>query len=390
MDLHSGAFDLAQLLAHVADLTGVRARQAGLMFDYAPATGLPGLVSGDERALRQVLLNLLGNAVKFTETGGVKFRARCLPDAERCILRCEIEDSGVGIAPDDLDRLFEPFERSGQHRRRIEGTGLGLTITRRLLEAMGGRLDVESRPGTGSVFSFELALERHASDGSAAGPPTRITGYAGARRRALIADDEQTNRTLLVKLLTELGFDTEQAGNGAEALKAVAQRRPDIVITDLAMPVMDGLAVARALRRDPATRALPVLAVSASASDYTREEAINAGCSEFLPKPIRSLELLDRLGRLLGLEWLETTGPASAAADRPTADSNAAIDAAHAADLYDLAMKGEVKELISRAEAAMEADPDGAPVYEELRRLARNFDMKAVRRRLDVARGAIP
>jgi signal transduction histidine kinase/DNA-binding NarL/FixJ family response regulator len=384
MELHAGVFDLRQLLMHVADLTAVRARQAALMFDYAPAEDLPTLVSGDERALRQVLLNLLGNAVKFTESGGVKFRARTLPDDARCILRCEIEDSGEGIAPADLDRLFEPFERSGQSRRRTEGTGLGLTITRRLLEAMGGRLEVSSEPGAGSVFAFEIALERRAASGAAPLPAARITGYAGPRRRALIADDEQTNRTLLIKLLGDLGFETEQVGNGAEALKAAALRRPDILITDLAMPVMDGLAVARALRRDPATRALPVLAVSASASDYTREEAMNAGCSDFLPKPIRSVELLDRLRSMLDLEWIVEPAPGEPVQAPVPADAR--IDAGHAAELYDLAMKGEVKALISRAEAAMEADPEGAPVYEELRRLARSFDMKAVRRRLDDAR----
>jgi signal transduction histidine kinase/DNA-binding NarL/FixJ family response regulator len=387
MELHVGAFDLRQLLMHVADLTAVRARQAGLRFEYAPDPALPTLVSGDERALRQVLLNLLGNAVKFTESGGVKLRARPVPDDARWILRCEIEDSGIGIAPADLDRLFEPYERSGQHRRRVEGTGLGLTITRRLLEAMGGRLEVTSHPDTGSVFAFELGLERHADAGAPA-RAARITGYAGPRRRVLIADDEQTNRTLLIKLLGDLGFETDEAGNGAEALKAVGVRRPDIVITDLAMPVMDGLAVARALRRDPATRALPVLAVSASASDYTREEAMNAGCSDFLPKPIRSAELLERLRAMLDLEWT-LAGAASiepAGGGSPLADAR--IDAAHAAELYDLAMKGEVKALIARAEAAMVADPAGAALYEELRRLARGFDMKAVRRRLDDARAA--
>jgi len=387
MELHVGVFDLRQLLMHVADLTGVRARQAGLKFEYVPDDGLPALVSGDERALRQVLLNLLGNAVKFTETGGVKFRARAVPDDVRCILRCEIEDSGVGIAPGDLDRLFEPFERSGQHRRRVEGTGLGLTITRRLLEAMGGRLEVVSHPDAGSVFAFELGLERHGTSGVAAQSTARITGYAGARRRALIADDEQTNRTLLIKLLGDLGFETEQVGNGAEALKVIGQRPPDILITDLAMPVMDGLAVTRALRRDPATRALPVLAVSASASDYTREEAMNAGCTEFLPKPIRSGELLERLRVLLSLEWILETPSAVEPAKLPAAALDVPIDAGHAAELYDLAMKGEVKALLARTEAAIHADPAGAPVYEELRRLARGFDMKAVRRRLENARG---
>jgi signal transduction histidine kinase/DNA-binding NarL/FixJ family response regulator len=387
MELHDGVFELPQLLSHVADIAGVRAQQAGLQFEYAATGELPTLVSGDERALRQVLLNLLGNAVKFTESGGVRFRAHCTTKGTHCALHCEIEDTGVGIAPNELDRLFEPFERSVQHLRRIEGTGLGLTITRRLLEAMGSRLDVDSHAGKGSVFSFELDLvlregAAHA-DGHAA---ATITGYTGVRRRALIADDERTNRVLLVKLLSSLGFETREVGNGAEAVKAVADFRPDVLITDLAMPVMDGLAVARALRREDTTQGLPILAVSASASDYTREEALSAGCSDFLPKPIRAAELLERLRSLLELEWTVVESTA-AASTNGTAEITESIDAQAAADLYDLAMKGEVKALVSRVEAAMKTDPSGAPVYEELRRLARNYDMKAVRRRLDEARG---
>lgn len=389
MDLQVGVYDLPQLLMHVADVAGVRASQAGLEFEYLPAAGIPARVSGDERALRQILLNLLGNAVKFTESGGVKFRAGCAERGGRSILRCEIEDSGVGIAPQDLDRLFEPFERSNDHRRRIEGTGLGLTITRRLLEAMGARLSVASEPGAGSVFSFELALDRHEQSAQARVKDARITGYTGARRRVLIADDEQTNRTLLVKLLGDLGFETFEAGNGADALKHIAATPPDLLITDLAMPVMDGLAVARAVRRDAGVKGLPILAVSASASDYTREEAISSGCNEFLPKPIRAAELLDRLAHLLGIEWTMTASAPLPAADVKMKDGrHVPIDVTAAAELYDLAMKGEVKALISRAEDAMRSDPDAAPVYEELQRLARNYDMKAVRRRIDDARGA--
>jgi signal transduction histidine kinase/CheY-like chemotaxis protein len=391
MDLHEGVFDLGQLLMHVADLTGVRARQAGLQFEYAQAPEPAPHVVGDERALRQVLLNLLGNAVKFTESGGVKFRALCTNEGPRTFLRCEIEDSGIGIEAGDLDRLFEPFERSGQHRRRVEGTGLGLTITRRLLEAMGGRLDVVSQPGAGSVFSFELALDRHDGATTVVAPAARVTGYAGDRRCVLIADDERTNRRLLMKLLGDLGFETIEVGNGAEALKVIGARRPDLLITDLAMPVMDGLAVARALRRDGALRTLPILAVSASASDYTREEAIHAGCNEFLPKPIRAAELLERVRGLLGVEWILA---APAAAARPLSPDltpfDAPIDSLAAEELYDLAMKGEVKALVSRAEAAMRSHPDGAAIYEELRALALNYDMKSIRRRIDAARGVSP
>jgi len=252
---------------------------------------------------------------------------------------------------------------------------------------MGGKLAVASSPGAGSIFSFELALPVRASSAHATPSPLRVTGYAGARRRVLIADDEQTNRLLLIKLLGELGFDTEEAGNGAEALKLIAAHPPDLLITDLAMPVMDGLAVARSLRRDPATRALPILAVSASASDYTRDEAIHAGCTEFLPKPIRAAELLERVGQLLTLEWKHSSGNG---ADSPSKTSEATgevvLDAGTAAELYDLAMKGEVKALIARADEATRQHPDSAHVYEELKRLARTYDMKGVRRRIEESR----
>jgi signal transduction histidine kinase/DNA-binding response OmpR family regulator len=389
LDLHVGLFDPSALLAHVADLTQVRARQAGLAFEYSPAGDFPARVAGDERALRQVLLNLLGNAVKFTETGGVKLRASMTPRDGRTVLRCEIEDSGVGIAPDDLDRLFEPFERSGQHRRHVEGTGLGLTITRRLLEAMNGQLTVSSAPGAGSVFAFELALDVHAAAVQPAAAE-RITGYEGARRRVLVADDEHTNRNLIIKLLDQLGFETQQAGNGAEAVRAVSASVPDLLITDLAMPVMDGLAVARTLRRDAQAGALPILAVSASASDYTREEALNAGCNDFLAKPVRAEELLGKLRSLLDLTWT-TQAVESKRSERAVARGDAAvapIDGAIADELYDLAMKGDVKALVARTEAAMRSDPGAAATYEELRRLARGFDMKAVRRHLDDARSS--
>jgi CheY-like chemotaxis protein len=205
----------------------------------------------------------------------------------------------------------------------------------------------------------------------------------------LIADDEQTNRQLLVKLLHELGFDTVEAGNGGDTVRLAAVKRFDALVTDLAMPVMDGLAVARALRHDPATRELPILAVSASASDYTREEALQAGCNDFLPKPIRAPELLDRLGRLLGLTWITGTRSdmAETGAETGLGASDLPIDSGAANEIYDFAMKGEIKALLARVELAIQDDPSGVPVYEELRRLARNFDMKAVRRRIDDARG---
>ncbi len=248
LDLHASGFELPLLLKQVADLIAVRATQAGLDFRCHLSPDLPLHVRADERALRQVLLNLLGNAVKFTQQGSVELRASQLGCNEgRCRVRFEVRDTGAGIAPEDRARIFEPFDRGSGGNRRVEGTGLGLAITRRLLEAMGGSIEVAGAPGEGSVFTVELDLEATAVE--------------------------------------------------HEPLAMVAE---------------------------------PPARVAASSA-------------------------------------------------------KAAVNGRIATELYDLAMKGDVKELLARAEAAIDGDPAGTPVYREVSRLARNFDMKGVRRALQHA-----
>jgi len=385
LELHKSLIDLPLLLKHVADLAAVRAAQAGIGFTFQLCPDVPAQARGDERAIRQILLNLLGNAVKFTSKGGVGFRVSSLPSVApgHGQVRVEIEDSGPGIPPEDLQRIFEPFVRAGRDAR-VEGTGLGLSITKRLVGAIGGQLEVRSEPGKGSTFIVTLDVETVDQTSADAAIQRLIKGYAGRRRKILIIDDDTTNRHLMSRMLDSVGLDTEEAVDGAEALRLAHAEHPDLILTDLAMPVMSGLELARRVRADEELRSLPVLAVSASASTFTREEAIGAGCNAFLPKPIRADELFDVVGKLLSLTW--QTVDVRAAPDGPTSTDGVLVNGRWARELYDLAMKGDIKELLARAASASESDPSGEPVYHEVQRLARKFDIKGVRRVLQSAR----
>ena len=387
LDLQTGAIDLPQLLKQVVDLVSVRAGQAGIGFTFQVAPELPSQIRGDERAVRQILLNLLGNAVKFTESGAVEFRVRSSQATEeRCELCFEIQDTGRGIPAEDLDRIFEPFERVDGPSR-VEGTGLGLSITYRLVRAMAGRIDVASEVDKGSTFTVTLPFEMETHGDVPYTVQRRIVGYSGPRRRILVVDDDEANRHLVVRILGDVGFELQESPNVEDALLHLGGRdAPDLIVTDLAMPRLSGLDLARRVRSSHISRSTPIVAISASASVYTREEALAAGCDDFVAKPLRAEELLDSIGRLLRLSWQLIEIHAPKARDAGATTVGIVVDEARATELYDLAMKGDIKELLARADSASAGDPAAAPVYEEVQRLARRFDFKAIRRVLDLAR----
>jgi len=306
------------------DLTRMVAPQAlakGLRFDVRTQGRVPAWVRADARRLRQILLNLLGNAVRFTERGGVMLRL----DHTREVARFEVSDTGIGIAEQDLERIFLPFERGSGGRRTGEpGTGLGLTITHLLTQLMGGELTVQSTPGVGSTFSVRLYLSECAEPTRRADRPRRpVTGYLGPRRTLLVVDDQPTQRQMLVGLLLPLGFHIREAASGQECLESVLRDPPDAVLLDISMDDMDGWETARRIRA-AGRLDLPIVIVSASAFENQAEKLQAAGCQAFVDKPVIESELLAALQGTLQLEWLAelalptwaTAGPA-APADRP-------------------------------------------------------------------------
>ena len=306
-DLAPSAVDLPRLLQDTADLGRLRATEGGLAFSFEIASALPKQVFADAAKVRQILLNLLSNAAKFTRSGGISMRVHAVSDGTVEQLAFEVEDTGIGIPKKELAKIFEPFHQVAAHA--TEGTGLGLTITKRLIDAMGGSIEVSSRPGRGSRFVVRLALPRVNEPVATEPPPARtVIGYLGGVRSILVADDKAENRTVLSRLLEPLGFIVYQAADGNEALTVARERHPDLILMDLVMPNLDGFEAIRRLKLDPELAHVRTIAVSASAFDDTRRESLQQGAVDFIAKPIRMTELLERLRHHLDVEWVYADG----------------------------------------------------------------------------------
>ncbi len=373
LELNPADFDLPAFARTVAEFFVSRAREKCLVLESAIAPDLPRHVRGDAQRLRQVCYNLLGNAVKFTQRGSVVFSVERAGDR----VRFSVSDTGPGIEPADLTRLFEPFAQIGDQSRHAEGTGLGLNVSRGIVEQMGGRLHVESRPGWGSRFWFEIALPCSDAEDAAPVPAARrITGYIGPRRKVLVADDHAANRQMLRDLLEPLGFEVQGAEDGAVAVEKALAWRPDFIALDLKMPRLDGFGAARTIRAALPATDTKIVGMSASAFESDRQACLEAGCAEFLPKPLREGQLLGAIERQLGLVWEfadagETASPFPAT-DHPPAPADA--DAIH-----ELASKGDVVGVRAYAQKMAERDPHLAPFAHVIIDLAARFKMKAIR-----------
>ena len=299
-DLNPSDMSLKAFLESIREIVQPKAAAKGLQFACYFALNLPEVIRADERRLHQVLLNLLANAVKFTDHGRVDLDVSFAPPSR---LTFAVRDTGIGIAPQDLESVFRPFGQVGEARRRLGGTGLGLMISRQFVRLMGGDIEVESRLGEGSTFRFSLDAPVGSSQEPTA-PAPRIMGYAGARRKVLVVDDIAENRALLRDLLGELNFDVLEVTDGKEALAAAESQRLDLVLMDVYMPEMDGLEVIRRLRGNPNLASLPIIVVSASASKSDEASCRAAGANGFQTKPVNEADLLREIGSLLRLEWI--------------------------------------------------------------------------------------
>ena len=298
---------LPSFLQSVVELCRPRAEEGGLDFRYEASSDLPDGVVVDEKRLRQVLLNLLGNAIKFTKRGSVTLRVKVLESSAECSsLLFQVADTGVGIPAADLEKLFAAFEQVGDREKQAEGTGLGLAISQKIVGLMGGTLDVRSEPGRGSEFFFTLELPaaiNWANQQMGIDRDRRIIGYEGDRRTILIVDDRWENRAVLVHLLEPLGFATLEAENGREGLAQLRDRRPDLVITDLVMPVMDGFELIRTIRQSEELQHYKIIVSSASVSRADRQKSLDSGGDLFLSKPIDARELFATVEKCLDVTW---------------------------------------------------------------------------------------
>ena len=387
LKLDTAPMDFAEGIAELARMFELQAAAKGLSFVHECSGALPARVRADDKRLRQILINLLGNAVKFTRTGRVTLRSSHSHE----MARFEIEDTGPGMDEAELQRVFEPFVRgTAAGGDAGAGTGLGLTIARMLTGLMGGDLNVRSAPGRGSCFTVRLYLpELH---GVAAArrveAARRPIGYEGPRRRLLVVDNEVADRQLLADRLAPLGFELLQAASGEQALAQLARREApvDAMLLDLAMPGIDGWATLRRIRAEGLSEA-PAAIVSANAFDQALDNDVGITPADFIVKPVRIDELLDWLGRRLGLRWQHAKAvaiPAAAVALPPPPTHELR-------PLLELVRMGYLRGIQARLDAIALAHPHHAAFVEHTRELARKFQFDTLaatlRRAID---GAAP
>jgi PAS domain S-box-containing protein len=379
---------LDTFLQVVVDIMRVKAEEKGLQFSFELAEGLPAAVTIDETRLRQVLLNLLGNAVKFTDAGGVTFRVLPAQSADApslqgfdatAQLRFEVADSGIGMSEQQLGRLFQPFEQVADMARREGGTGLGLAISQQLVHLMGGSIAVVSEPGKGSRFWFELAVP--VATATVPVPPMQraINGYAGERRRLLIVDDVPQNRAMLMDLLQSLGFVVASAGNGRECLALLDSFMPDLIVMDVMMPEMGGNEATRRIRQMPEWNKIPIIAASASASHEDELKCREAGVDAFLAKPVDHDVLLNVIGAQLALKWNTRQAPREPGNSDEEKGGDLVIPPAPEIEaLWQLARLGNMSAIRKQADYLAALDPAYLPFAQHLRALAQGYHSKAL------------
>lgn len=379
IELYPIDFNFKEFIQGLTELFRMRAQQKGIVFIYEPLSHLPLGVHADEKRLRQVLINLLGNAVKFTQQGGVTLKIGYHNEK----IRFQIEDTGAGIAPADMDKIFQPFQQVGDSQYKAEGTGLGLPITKKLVTLMGGELYVESTLGQGSIFWMALDLPDVSNliTAQTIQEPI-IIGIAGeVSPKILVIDDKWENRSVMDSLLTPLGFTIVEASNGQEGLEKAREMSPDLIITDLVMPVMDGFEVTRQLRQQPRFETLPIIAASASVFDYHQQQSKIAGCDDFLAKPFRAEILLGLLQKHLKLTWRYEEASSQIISEVITAaeeDMEVNLSSQQAADLYKFAIIGDIGGILEAVDELDATDTHLRPFNNKVRQLAKQFEEKQI------------
>ena len=299
LDIEHIDFNLEEMLAQTCLLPGIKAREKGLQFIYVPQAGLPGRLRGDAGRIRQVLTNLLGNAIKFTSFGSVRLRVASLGRSnDRIRLRFTVHDTGIGISREQIGELFTPFSQADNSTtRRFGGTGLGLSISKQLVELMHGEIGVNSKPGKGSSFWFELPLEISAQAVS----ETAVVDEDLPPQRILLVEDNLVNQKVAEGILSRLGHLVEVVGNGQLALEALGRSNYDLVLMDCQMPVMDGFTATQRLRTSSTVinPAIPVIAMTAHAMQGDREQCLAAGMNDYIAKPISEKEIRAALARAM-------------------------------------------------------------------------------------------
>ncbi len=367
IELDTSDFELTSFLRTITEIVRIRAEHKNIYFKSQVDDDKLGAVHGDEKRLRQVLINLLGNAVKFTDHQGVTFKVNVIDNS---LIRFQIQDTGIGIASEDIETIFKPFQQVGDKQRQIQGTGLGLAISHNLVELMGGTLQVTSELGKGSSFWFDLNLPTVKDFTAIANVETRkIKGIKSETPLILIVDDKPDNRQLLIDILAPIGFEIIEASNGIEGLTKAIEYQPKLIITDLMMPEMDGFEMTREIRQLFSNTI--IIASSARVFEEDHQSSLKAGCNAFLPKPIKVERLFEYLQRYLSVEWIYEDVVSETVSTAPLVlPSKEVIE-----NLFELAMSGDVRTIKEQVAKLVEEDQKFEPFATELNQFIKRFEV---------------
>ncbi|MUH01086.1 PAS domain S-box protein [Scytonema sp. UIC 10036] len=371
LELIPTGFHFPAFLQGVAEMCRIRAELKGIQFHHQLISELPIGIQADEKRLRQVLINLLSNAIKFTDTGSVTFTISYASESK---IRFEVRDTGVGIAQEQLQAIFQPFEQVGENYRQTEGTGLGLAISQKIVELMGSTIQVRSELGVGSIFWFDVYLPVanewvKTSQTDARG---QIVGIKDSKPKVIVIDDKWANRSVIMNLLTPIGFDVFEASDGEEGWQKVEEFQPDLVITDLLMPKLDGFGLIECIRQSTAFKDIIIIVSSASVFESDRHRSLEVGGDDFIPKPVQAMELLQKLQQHLHLEWVYEEPQTASDREHNNGDL-VAPPTTEIKILYELVMKGNFKGIIKQAALLEQMDEKYIPFAKKLHQLAKEF-----------------
>ncbi len=390
MELEVNHLHFSSFLNDLGAMCQIRAEKKNVAFVEVIDNQLPEHICVDQKRLRQALINLLGNAIKFTDSGKVIFTVKLLKKTinhnQQIInqVRFQVEDTGVGMNPEQLETIFLPFEQVGESTRKSEGTGLGLAITTNIIAMMDSKLEVSSKLGEGSRFWFDLFVpEIDIQESEETVTPKQIIGFKGEKKKILIVDDRWSNRLIVISMLSSLGFQLTEAVDGEEALQKISAFKPDLVIMDLVMPKMDGFETIDKLRQSPQWQSLKIVASSASVFNKDRQRSIDVGADSFLPKPIEKNKLMETLQRHLQLEWIyqqqeqeEKIFPG----EKPLEGQALVLPTIEDLKrLYDAARGGLISDILEQIDHLEKANSQFTPFGEKIRQWAKGFKINEIK-----------
>ncbi len=391
---------LEPLLLGVAEMCQIRADDKDLVFNLDFDDQLPQIVKLDEKRFRQVLINLIGNAIKFTDQGSVTFRVKRLeqnseqglsPSIPCCRLRISVQDTGIGIAPDQLEQIFNPFDQVGNCQHQSEGTGLGLAISQQIVQLIDSQIQVRSTLGEGSLFwmDLEIPVLDYAPSRRRPIPSDKIiVGIKEKTPRILVIDDSAEDSQLLLDFLDSLGFYVHSAKDGLVGLELATRYQPDLIITDLVMPTLNGIELLLQLRQTAVIKDTPTIMTSASVFEADHQQSLAAGANVFLPKPIDLKNLTQTLETLLQIEWLydendlnnsevALNSPINFKVDTPVLIADTILD-----ELYHWAMMGNIQGIEAKLQTLVVTDAQSQQLVKSLQALAANFQIAEIKQLL--------